>query len=339
MVTGMSFSSKDVAKLAGVSQTTVSRVLNGSHNVKKETVLKVMRVMKELNFRPNQIARSLVINKTNTIALISGHLQNPYFVDTTTNIVDIASKHGFNMLVYFENQGDNMSIYQTVLGHKVDGIILSSIFIDDPVYYELEQSGIPFVMFNRKHRAGGNFVEIDNYQATKMATDHLVSLGHTRIGYIGGQTNTSTFLARQNGYIDSLRGHGLSVDLNLLKVTDTTDAKVSNATKELMSIVHNGPTAILAGTDSMALFCMNELHELGVSVPEQVNICGIDNIDISSYPTIQLTTVGNVLDQSMGKIAIKRLIDMIEDKESLDHPLQMTIEPKLIIRKTTSRQN
>lgn len=329
-------SSKDVAKLAGVSQSTVSRVMNKSPLVRSDTVEKVIRAIKELNFRPNEIARSLAKNKTNTIALISGHLQNPYFVESTTKIVDFAAKHGYNMLVYFENQGDNMSIYQTVLGHKVEGIIMSSIFIDDPVYYELEQSGIPFVMFNRRHRLGGNFVELDNYQAASTATDHIVSLGHNRIAYLGGPLHTSTFLGRQNGYIDSLRKYDVPVDPNLIKIIDTSEKEVSEVTRDLMEMLNKRPTAILAATDSMALFCMNELLRLGIDVEKEVCVCGIDNINIASYESIQLTTVGNVLNKSMGEIAIKQLIEMIEKKGTEIETMQITLEPKLFARKTTS---
>jgi LacI family transcriptional regulator len=332
-------SSKVVAKLAGVSQSTVSRVLNGSPHVRKDKVEKVMKAMKELNFRPNQIARSLVKNKTNTIALISGHLQNPYFVETTTKIVDIAVKHGYNILVYFENQGDIMSIYQAVLGQQVEGIILSSIFLEDPVYYELEQSGIPFVMFNRRHRLGGNFVELDNYKATSIATSYLVNLGHDRIAYIGGPINTSTFLERQNGYVDTLKNNNIQVDSNLIRVTNTAENEVREATKDIMEMLNKRPTAILAATDSMALNCINELIKLGVSVQDDVSVCGIDNIQLASQESVQLTTVGNVSERSMGEIAIEQLIQVIENKDTPLEPMQLTLEPKLIVRKTTTSHN
>ncbi|GAK09860.1 LacI-family transcriptional regulator [Geomicrobium sp. JCM 19038] len=158
-------SSKDVAKRAGVSQPTVSRVINGSTNVNKATIEKVQRAMEELNYRPNLIARSLKQQKTKSIALISGALHNPFFVDSTTTIVNAAKAHGYRTLVYFEEQGNNGAVYEEVLKQQVDGIVLSSIFIDDPVFKELEHSKIPFVMFNRRHQTGGNFVEIDNEQA------------------------------------------------------------------------------------------------------------------------------------------------------------------------------
>ncbi|GBF12563.1 LacI family DNA-binding transcriptional regulator [Tepidibacillus sp. HK-1] len=330
-------SSKDVAKLAGVSQSTVSRVINGSNNVRKETVQKVMKAMKELNFRPNNIARSLVKNKTNTLALISGHLHNPFFVETTTTIVNKASEKGYNTLVYFENQGNNMHIYQTVFSHKVDGIILSSIFIDDPVYYELEQLGIPFVMFNRRHRQGGNFVEIDNYKAATIATQHLVSHGHKKIAYIGGPVYTSTFLGRQNGYIDTLKKNDILVDSNLIKVTDTSEEDVIKAIDELMAIEFNRPTAILASTDSLAIFSINHLIRSGFKIPEDLSICGIDNIQISSHQSMQLTSVGVTSNKNMGEIAIRQLIKLVESKEKESLPMQITLDPKLIVRRTTAR--
>jgi len=332
-------SSKDVAKLAGVSQSTVSRVLNNSKNVKQETIIKVMKAVRDLNFIPNNIARSLVKNKTNTLALISGQLHNPFFVDTTANIVKKASEKGYNMLVYFENTGNNVDIYQTVLSHKVDGIILSSIFIDDPIYYELEQLGVPFVMFNRRHRKGGNYIELDNYQAASIATEHLISLGHKRIGYIGGPVYTSTFLGRQNGYIDTLNKKEIFVDSSLIKVTNTTEEAVIEAVNEFVAIEYNRPTAIIASTDSIAIYAINILLRLGFKIPEDISIVGVDNIHISSHKSLELTSVGSATEKNMGELAISKLIELIEVKEKVHSSMQITLSPKLFLRNTTSIKN
>lgn len=330
-------SSHDVAKLAGVSQSTVSRVLNGSNLVKSATVEKVERAMKELQFRPNLVARSLVKNKTNTIALISEHLNNPFYVETTTKIVNIAAEKGYNVSVYFHHIGDDASLYHSVLSHRVDGIVMSSILIDDPIYSELEDLGIPVVTFNRKHREGGNFIELNNGKASGIAVDHLVSLDHQRIAYIGGSQYASTFFGRQEGYLEAMSRHSLEVLNEWVKITDAREVAIKEALDDLVNLQDmERPTAIIAATDAIALECLDHLLQLGIRVPDQMSLCGIDNIKISAHNAMQLTTVGGQSQISMGELAIERLIEMIEQEESRQTPKQYTLEPVLIKRRTTS---
>ncbi len=328
-------SSHDVAKLAGVSQATVSRVLNGSTLVKKDTVEKVERAMKELNFRPNLIARSLVKNKTNTLALITEHLHNPFYVESTRRIVKIAAKHGYNVLVFFHQIGDGTRLYEQVLSNKVDGIIMSSILIDDPIYQVLESlQDIPYVTFNRKHRLGMNYVELDNVHATSLSVDHVVSLGHKKIAYMGGSLLASTFYGRLQGFYQAISRHKIHIKDSWIKMTDTSSMSIKEACKELIEDADQ-PTAIIAATDAIAMTCLDYLLAYGYRVPEDISLTGIDNIDITSHHSIQLTTVGIKLEESMGELAIERLIEMIEQEDLRTSPVQITLEPCLMQRKTT----
>jgi DNA-binding LacI/PurR family transcriptional regulator len=330
-------SSRDVAKYAGVSQSTVSRVLNNPDKVSKPIVDRVTEAMKALNYRPNNIARSLVSNQTKTIALISGPLHNPFFVDTTTAIVNYAASRGYNTTVHFENHGDHMSVYETVLSQQVDGIVLSSIFINDPIYEELKESGIPFVMFNRRHHAGGHFVEIDNYQAGVIGAEHLVSLGHTAIAWVGGPTKASTFLGRFEGFSDTLIKNGIPVLETLTAETDTTEQDVIRAVDAFFS-GENKPTGIFAATDSMAIFIMDYLLKAGLRIPDDVSVCGIDNLGIAAHESFQLTSVGSCSDEHMGLLAIKSLLEVIEGQDEPADEKQITLEPKLYTRRTTSKR-
>ncbi|AXF57535.1 LacI family DNA-binding transcriptional regulator [Salicibibacter kimchii] len=328
-------SSRDVAKEAGVSQPTVSRVLNAPEQVKKETVDKVQKAIEKLNYRPNVVARNLKQKKTKYIALISGPLHNPFFVDSTTAIVNYAKKYGYHTLVYFEEQGDNLSIYEEVLKQQVDGIILSSIFIDDPIYQDLVDAQVPFVMFNRRHQSGGNYVEIDNEKAGQLATNHLLKLGHTKIAWVGGPTYTSTFHGRLSGYRTALEAVSHPIESDWIKETDTTEDSVVQAVDELL-LLPDRPTAILAATDSMALFCQNYLMHLGFQIPENFSICGMDNIDMTNHAAIQMTTLTHHSEKPMGLHAIEHLIHMMEVDSQERKNLQLTLEPKLINRKTTA---
>jgi DNA-binding LacI/PurR family transcriptional regulator len=327
-------SSRDVAKLAGVSQSTVSRVLNDPSKVSKEAYEKVMQAMKELNYRPNSVARSLVKKKTKSIALISGPLHNPFFVESTDAIVNYAKEQGYNVNVHFEKHGDNMSVYEDVLNQQVDGIILSSIFYDDPIYEELEKLNIPFVMFNRKHRKGGHYVEIDNYLAGKIAASHLLELGHKEIAWIGGPLEMSTFYGRYKGFIDQLKEKGVNIPHTFIQITDTSRDGVKAATESILAY-KDRPTAIFAATDSIAIFIMDYLLEKGYSIPEDISLIGMDNVEWSSHQAFRLTTVGYTGEKNLGRIAIEQLFQLIKHPHLMKNPIQITVEPKLIIRETT----
>lgn len=328
-------SSEDVAKRAGVSQSTVSRVLNTPAKVSKHTYEKVVQAMEELHYRPNSVARSLVNQETKSIALISGPLHNPFFTETTTAIVAHAIQKGYHTNVHFENFGDNMSVYNDVLSHQVDGIILSSILYHDSIFDELTKLKIPFMMFNRKHRRGGNYVEMDNHAAAKIAADHLLELGHRDIAWIGGSLEMSTFDGRYRGFMDGLRERDVTVPEELIHITDTSRDAVQKVTESIMARKKRA-TAIFAATDSIALFIMDYLLSKGYSIPEDISLIGIDNVQWSAHHAFQLTTVGLQEAQSMGLVAIKNLLHILEKQETAN-PVQITLKPMLFQRKTTKR--
>ncbi|MGY0692408.1 LacI family DNA-binding transcriptional regulator [Virgibacillus sp. FSP13] len=329
-------SSKDVASYAGISQTTVSRVLNTPDKVNKETYEKVLAAMKELNYRPNSIAQSLVNKKTGSIALLSGPLHNPFFVETTTSIVNYAKESGFNVNVHFENLGDNMSVYQDVLSHRVDGIILSSVLYDDPIYEQLNNLDVPFIMFNRKHKEPGHFVEMDNVQAGRLAADHLINLNHREIVWVGGPTNMTTFSGRLEGFKQSLIANNIAEDPRNIIITDTSKESIFEATESVMSRKER-PTAIFAATDSIAIYIMDFLQQKGYGIPDDISVIGIDNVELSRHHSFQLSTVGIVDNKNLGRIAIENLVDLIDGEGDNPDFVQQTLETKLFSRITTKK--
>lgn len=327
-------SSKDVAKHAGVSQTTVSRVLNTPELVKKPTIDKVMKAIQELNYIPNAHARSLVQNKTYTIALLSGPLHNPFFVDTTTAIVNYANSKGYRVNVQFVNDKELTEAYATAFEQKVDGIILSCILIDDPIFERLEKMDIPFITYNRKHKNNRHFVEIDNFEAGYLSAKHLIELGHTNIAWIGGPLTTSTFNNRYQGFLKAIKEYRLAVPTEYIIQTDTSKIDVSKSFQSLMQLT-NRPTGICAGSDSLALYLMDDAIHANLSIPEDISIIGIDNVDISQHGSIQLTTVGSISNKNLGLLAIQKLIELIENKKN--SCVKITESVKVFIRKTTRK--
>ncbi|MFC7685679.1 LacI family DNA-binding transcriptional regulator [Ureibacillus sp. GCM10028918] len=325
-------SSKDVAKYAGVSQTTVSRVLNTPELVKQPTVDKVMKAIQELNYIPNANARSLVQKRTDTIVLLSGPLHNPFFVDTTTAIVNYANTKGYRVNVQFVNDDKLSEAYATAIEQKVDGLILSCILIDDPIFETLENMNIPFITYNRKHKRNRHFVEIDNFKAGYLTAQHLIELGHRNIGWISGPLTVSTFHNRYHGFIKALEDYNIKIPEENILHTDTSKKEVSTAFNNLMSLGKR-PTAISAGSDSLALFLMDDAISIGMKVPEDLSIIGIDNVDISKHASIRLTTIGSISEENLGFLAIKRLIELIENKKN--DCVKITESVKVFNRSTT----
>lgn len=325
-------SSIDVAKYAGVSQTTVSRVLNTPHLVKEKTYKKVMRAIDELSYIPNGNARSLVRQKTGTIALISGPLSNPFFVDTTTSIINYASQYGYKVNVHFATDGNLEETYSSVFENKVDGIILSSILIEDPFYHRMVKSAIPFIFFNRKHESNQYFVEMDNEKAGELATSHLLALGHKKIAWVGGPSNMSTFKSRFDGYLKAFQNSTANLDSEYIFLTNNaTNIEVDDIFEKIESM-ENKPSAICAATDAIAISLINCFIAAGYDVPEDISIIGIDDVELSKHASINLTTVGVTSSLGLGQLAIEKLIHMIEDKDNTN--VQITTDVKLVERKT-----
>lgn len=328
-------SSKDVAKYAGVSQTTVSRVLNTPNLVKEPTYKKVMAAIDKLNYIPDGNARSLVQKKTDTIALISGPLYNPFFVDTTTSIVNYANRNGFKINVHFSNDENLSEIYHSIFENKVDGIILSSILLEDPVFHKLEKSGIPFITYNRKHQSNKNFVEMDNEQAGFLAADYLLSLNHKNICWIGGPLEISTFKGRYDGFLKACQKNNAKADPKQIFITDTSKEELHKTFLKLEELSEK-PTAVFAATDAIAIQMMDFYISVGYRVPEDISIIGIDNVEISQHASINLTTVGISSPIGLGQLAIEKLIQMIQQKNK--SCIQITKTVRLFERKTTIKK-
>ncbi|MDN3426468.1 LacI family DNA-binding transcriptional regulator [Microbacterium sp. APC 3898] len=325
-------SSKDVAKYAGVSQTTVSRVVNTPHLVKKPTLQKVMAAIDALNYIPDANARSLVQKRTHTIALISGPLSNPFFVETTTAIVNVANANGFRINVHFSNDQNLAELYNVIFENKVDGIILSSILLDDPAFEKLEKSGIPFITFNRKHKSDKYFVEMDNVQAGYLSAEHLLSLGHENLCWIGGPLEMSTFKGRYDGFLKAAEKLEAQVKPERIFITDTSAEDLYQTFLTLESMAEK-PTAIISATDAIALHMMDFYISAGYRVPEDISIIGIDNVATSRHASIQLTTVGISSTVGLGQLAIEKLIHMIQQKNS--SCIRITENVRLFERNTT----
>ncbi|MBT2658414.1 LacI family DNA-binding transcriptional regulator [Bacillus sp. ISL-18] len=329
----------DVAKKAGVSQSTVSRVLNNYPFIKESTREKVLSAISELGFTRDEIARSLVEKKTNAIGLILGDISNPFFAESAGVIIEQAQKLEYDVVICNTNHNDDnleKSIH-TLIGKRVDGILIASVKRDDTRVKHLHEKGFPIVLYNSSiDDPMANFVVIDNIKGAKMAVKYLLQLGHKKIAYIAGPFKYLTTYQRYIGYKEAILENGISLEQDFVYNGDFSYHKIFEFTKELLT-QKNRPTAFLAVSDQMALAILDAAASLNLKIPEDVSVIGFDDIRLASNQFIGLTTVSQHMEK-MASLALEKLIDLIDDRPNSSEPVQIVLEPELMIRKTTSNK-
>jgi LacI family transcriptional regulator len=326
----------DVARLAGVSRATVSRVLNEHPHVRPAVRRAVLRATRRLRYRPDEIARSLIQRRTGTIGLLLADIGSPFYAGTAKVIVATLRARGYAVILC---ESDNLRGMQQehvdiLRRRRVDGIIFGSVFCEDPEVEELVVSGFPCIMYNRRLASGrGNFVAGDNVRAGEESTRHLIGLGHARIGLISGPSEISTARERLAGYRLALDAAGLPFDPAVVcEVPYQPDAAL-RAAEELLKRTRP-PTAVIAGNDLMALSVIQAAAERGLQVPGDLAVVGMDDIPIAAHPSIQLTTVSQH-SREMAELAAKWMLEIIDDPRRGDrHPFQHLIRPTLVVRQT-----
>src|SRR5699024_707898 len=230
---------------------------------------------------------------TNQISLISGTLNNPFFVEATRTIVNAAYKKGFTVNVFFEEDVNKEELYKLAFSQKSEGIILSSMYYDSQYFEDLLRLNVPYIMFNRRHKNGGNFVEIDNYQAGYIGTEYLVSKGHSNIYFFSGELEKSTFLGRFNGFKQALMDYGIPYSDEMVSITKQRPDLIEDELGRVMTL-KNRPAAIFAATDMIAMTIIDCLQRRGLKIPEDIAVIGIDNTETLKHSSLNLTSIGPV---------------------------------------------
>jgi LacI family transcriptional regulator len=328
----------DIANLAGVSKSTVSRVINDDKHVKQETRDRVLKIINKLGYVPDNVARSLITKKTYTIGLIIPDIVNPFYSETSKIIEDTIRKLGYSLIICnTSNQSNLQNKYLNILiQRKVDGIIFGSVKTNDKNILKFAEQGLPYITYHRSFaNNNSNFVISDDIAGIKIAVNHLTELGHRNIAYISGPTSFSTGLNRLKGFIESRNLFGLNNDSNFIQEGGFSENKSWQATKKLLNLT-NPPTAIIAANDLMAISALDCILHHGLSVPKDISLIGFDNINLASHARIQLTTI-SVAKKKMAKLAAELLVKKIIEKKGNANIIQVELEPKLILRKTTGK--
>lgn len=326
---------KDVAKVAGVSPSTVSRALNDSSLISEATKERIRKIAEELGYERNELARGLVKGTFGALGLVVPDITNPFFAEIARGVSDVAHSQGYGVLLCTTEEDLNREAkYLSFLKRKrVDGLILSAVTADDPNLCALMRSDIPFVLVSRLVRGlDVPFVIGDDKRGATLAVEHLIQLGHRRIAFIGGPSNVQSSQDRMKAYRQVLRKYGLSAKSGWAVFADFTQAAGRAAARKLLQ-GRGRPTAVFAANDVIALGVMEAAEELGFSIPEDLSLIGYDNISYAALPRVQLTTVAQPA-YEMGQIAAEYLLSAC--MKGKREKLKRVLPPRLVVRKTTA---
>jgi LacI family transcriptional regulator len=330
---------KDIARMANVSHTTVSRALNNKSRIRNETKEKILSIARELNYQPNFIARSLVMKRTKTLGLVITTIANPFYTELAQGIETTARGLGYNIILCSTNY--DLSIEKQhidILRSKgVDGIIFTSAHIGDPNIIKLAEEGFPIVLVNRRTyepvvKEKVDYVGVDNILGGFLAVKHLIKLGHQRIGVIGGSSESSVGFERVEGGKKALAAYGLEAMDNYFLEGDFLKESGYQGGKRFLKMA-DPPTAIFATNDYMALGAYQAILDEGLRVPEDIAIIGFNDIEFTAMKGIELTTIGQKK-YEMGALAVKTLVEKIEGGEIKPSTKEIILKPELIIRRT-----
>jgi LacI family transcriptional regulator, galactose operon repressor len=330
----------DVAKLAGVSQPTVSRVLNQNATdipISEETRQRVIEAINQLGYRRNNVARSLRTQRTHTVALLIADISNGFYHPIARTVQDIARKHGYEVLIansdhVYENEKHFCEI---VLGHGVDGVIMVPIHLtnEDLAYY-VSQTHIPFVVLAEQIvHPQIDVVFVNDVLATYEVTRWLISdKGHTRIGYIGVPADLPPGPRRLRGFTQAMEEAGLEMDKRFMPESDFT---LEGGRKVARKMIEAGdmPSALMVANDLMAIGIILELQEAGYSIPEDVAIVGFDDIPEATIIRPALTTIAQN-PRDIGEKLATALFERIENPGIIERRA-FESSYKLIVRQST----
>ena len=322
--------SLDVARLAGVSQSAVSRVFTPGASASPATAAKVKKAALELGYRPNPIARAMITGKSRIIGLLVAYLDNQFYPVALERLSAALQERGYHILVFMaKNSTDGVTeIVQELLDYQVDGIIAASVAVNGDLAERCADAGIPVVLFNRGQDGSGlSTVTSANFEGGRKVADFLVAGGHKRIAHIAGWSGSSTGRDRQRGLTEGLAAHGLEPTHVIDGMYNRDTA--AEAARQLMAL-SDPPDAIFVGNDHMAFAVMDALRgDMGLSIPGDVSIVGYDDVPLAAWGAYDLTTVRQPVNR-MVEVTIETLLGEID---SADRPGQKTaIEGPLIIR-------
>lgn len=322
----------DVATLAGVSQSAVSRTYTKGASVAPKTREKVEAAAATLGYRPNLVARSLITRRSGLIGVVVPSLTNPFYAQVLEALSWGFEELGYRVLLFSTaSNEDSDPVLEEVLRHRVDGLVLVSSSLSSHFADECQKVGLPVVLLNRKNDSDVvSSVTSDNVGGGEAIADFLVASGHKTLAFIAGNERSSTSRDREHSFNQRLQMHGRTPPLR--EVGNYTFQEAMAATRRLLQHDATRPDGIFCANDFMAIAALNAAKELGMEPGRDISIIGFDNIPMAAWPSISLTTYLQPIDQLVRE-AVEVIRAQLEDSASL--PIQKILAGHLIFRNST----
>jgi LacI family transcriptional regulator len=324
---------EEIAHVAGVSRSTVSRVINNEPNVRAEVRQRVQQVVDEMGYHPNVAARSLAGQRSRILGVVIPETVNTVFVDPFFPLVlrgisdAVNAKEYFLMLSMVSRDMEEDFYGRALRGQMLDGVVVVSARVGDPLIPRLLHDQIPFATTGRRlHHPEVSYVDVDNVRGAHMAVDCLLSLGRRRIATISGPLSMVPSLDRRRGYEAALRAAGLLINEDLIAEGDFTEAGGHVAMQGLLS---QKPDAVFVASDLMAVGALRALHQAGLRIPDDVAVVGFDDAPVAAYTDPPLTTVRQPV-YELGVTAVNLLLRLLENE--VEGPLRTILTTELVIR-------
>jgi LacI family transcriptional regulator len=338
-VSTMAVTMKDIAQALGVSVVTVSKVLRDHADIGPETRQRVLEKARELSYRPNLTARSLVTGQSFQVGVIVPTLLHPFFAEVLEALSTSLKQDGYAVMISssMEDPEIEEAVIEQLLGHRMDGLIVASCSSSSAKFRQLRQQGIPFVLIDRYFpNFKTNFVGVDDRAVGRIATEHLIAMGCKRIAHIRGLEFTPG-VGRFEGYKQALERNGLKFNPDLVTPYVTADGRDWRQSSVAMRTLLAGkrPDGVFAYNDPMAITAIDVALEAGLRIPQEIAFVGCDNLHYDGSLKAPLTSVDHHSGQ-IGIRAAKLILDLLKDKASKG-TRRVILRPSLVVRASSLR--
>ncbi len=330
----------DIARIAGVSHTTVSRALRESPLISLDTRERIQRLAQEMGYTPNAIAQSLQTRRTSMIGLVVTSIDDPFLSDIVKGVEEVARVAGFSVILSatHNDPDQEMAVIETFHRRRVDGILVASSRITNKYKKRLDHIRVPTVLINSQAESQDellHWVAVDDRAGAQLAVEHLLHLGHRSIGYLGVSCRPRSNQLRLQGYQNALAAAGMSYDDGWVVIAPGKEASdeedVAAGQSLLPYLLESASTAVFCYNDMVAIGALIACQKRGIAVPQELSVIGFDDIRMASYVTPPLTTIHQPKVE-LGQLAAGVMLDLLHNRPGKNHILQ----PALVTRASTS---
>ena len=326
---------ESIAELAGVSRSTVSRVVNNQAGVRTEVRDRVLSVIDQTGYRPNAAARSLAGQRTNIIGLVIAEpaqalFADPYFPRLIQGITQASNVKDLTLSLFlFHTKEEEAQLYPKIMGNRLfDGLIVTGTHMDDPLIPDLISNQVPFVLVGYHDNPNVNYIDSDNVTGAHTAVSHLIRLGYKKIGHITGDLNNYAAINRRDGYLNALRDRGQPIDHDIIVEADYSEVGAFNAMEHLIT---KDIDAVFVASDTMAQGAIRAIHTHNLQIPQDIAVVGFDDLIPAANTIPALTTVRQPI-KRVGGMVVDTLMDILEN--GITPTRRLILPTELIIRES-----